>query len=189
MLLLPLLLIVLALAPIPASAEDYWTCRQDDGTTIFSNHTKAPKDRGPVAGKTELGILQRTPEPGPPKAAEPQPATPAIPAMGQPIINIIVNAPPVPAPLQPAENLAPAGEISFETARMLAVGMTEAEILGRAGIPRATSIGGGYTVGAPYPVWPMFGASRFVYSNGDWLVELTFGGGRVISINHSRVQQ
>ena len=71
---------------------------------------------------------------------------------------------------------------------MLSVGMTEAEILRRAGLPQATLIGGSYSFGSPYPFWPIFGANRFVYSSGDWLVELMFTGGRVMSINQNRVR-
>src|SRR2546427_7879737 len=72
--------------------------------------------------------------------------------------------------------------------RMLSVGMTEAEVLGRAGLPQTTLIGSAYAFGSPYPFWPIFGANRFVYSSGDWIVEITFGGGRVVSINQTRLR-
>jgi len=65
------------------------------------------------------------------------------------------------------------GEISFETYRMLSTGTTEAEILTRAGQPRYT-----FRIARGTWVW--------VYLNDEWLVEVTFSGGRVANISRYR---
>jgi len=65
------------------------------------------------------------------------------------------------------------GEISFETYRMLSTGTTEAEILTRAGPPRYT-----FRIARGAWVW--------VYLNDEWLVEVTFSGGRVANISRYR---
>lgn len=152
---------------------------------LFTNKSKDLAGCSPYRLRTELGFVKKTMEEKKeaPKLAVEQQAPPA----AQPItINIMINAPPPTPP--PIEMLAPVGEIPFETYRMLSVGMTEAEVLGRAGLPQTTYIGSAYSFGSPYPFWPVFGANRFVYSSGDWIVELTFGGGRVISINQTRLR-
>jgi hypothetical protein len=62
-------------------------------------------------------------------------------------------------------------EVPFESLRMLSTGMTRSEILSRVGPPRHTL--------RKSRVW--------VYSGIDhWIVELTFGGDRVIGVNWSR---
>jgi len=172
------------LGSLPAMAEsELWTCKRNDGATIFANHTKGLTGCSSYNLRSELGYMKRTAEE---KAEAPKPPESKAPTAAQPVtINIIVNAPPPP---QRIEVQPPVGEISFEVARMLSVGMTEAEILRRAGLPQATLIGGSYSFGSPYPFWPVFGANRFVYSSDDWLVELTFGGGRVLSINQTRIR-
>lgn len=172
------------LLPPPAAADpEVWTCKRADGTTIFANHTKGLTGCSSYNLRSELGYMKRTAEE---KAEAPKPPESKASTAAQPVtINIIVNAPP---PSQRIEVQPPVGEISFEVARMLSVGMTEAEILRRAGLPQATLIGGSYSFGSPYPFWPVFGANRFVYSSDDWLVELTFGGGRVLSINQTRTR-
>jgi len=65
------------------------------------------------------------------------------------------------------------GEITFETYRMLSTGTTEAEILTRAGQPRYT-----FRIARGTWVW--------VYLNDEWLVEVTFSGGRVANISRYR---
>jgi hypothetical protein len=64
-----------------------------------------------------------------------------------------------------------ATEVPFESLRMLSTGMTRSEVLSRVGPPRH-----------------MLRKSRvWVYSGIDhWIVELTFGGDRVIGVNWSR---
>jgi hypothetical protein len=178
--------LVLPLPPLSAMAEPaLWSCTQADGTPIFTNHSKGLTDCRQYALQSELGYMKRTVEE---KADVPKPTEPKPQAAPPPVtVNIIVNAPP-PSPPPVIEMRPDIGEIPFEVVRMLSVGMTEAEILRRAGPPQATLIGGSYAFGAPYPFWPVFGANRFVYSSGDWLVELTFGGGRVLSINQTRVR-
>src|SRR5437867_13168114 len=74
-------------------------------------------------------VRQEAPTPPEPKA-QTQPALPPI------TINIVISSPPPRPPVR--DTLAPAGEIPFETYRMLSVGMTEAEVLGRAGLAQQT---------------------------------------------------
>ena len=67
----------------------------------------------------------------------------------------------------------PAGEVSFETLRMLSTGMTKAEVLSRAGSPRHS--------------FKNRGTQRWVYSSPDhWIVEVVFSGNNVIAINWSK---
>ena len=164
-------------------------CERTDGSTMFTDHLPTQAGCSPYTIRSELGYLKRAAEPPVVKQEAPAPPEPRVQAQAAtaPItINIIVSAPP---PTPPSiEMLAPVGEIPFETYRMLSVGMTEAEVLGRAGMPQTTYIGSAYPFTSPYPFWPIFGANRFVYSSGDWIVELTFGGGRVISINQTRLR-
>ena len=164
-------------------------CKRTDGSTMFTDHLPTQAGCSPYTIRSELGYLQRTAEPPAVNQEAPTQAEPKVQAQAAtpPItINIIVSAPP---PTPPSiEMLAPVGEIPFETYRMLSVGMTEAEVLGRAGLPQTTYIGSAYPFTSPYPFWPIFGANRFVYSSGDWIVELTFGGGRVVSINQTRLR-
>jgi len=172
-----------------AAEPEMWACKRADGTEIFTNKSQRLNDCRPYTLQSELGFMKRTQEE---KAAEkdatkpPTPPTqPPAPTGLPPItINIIVNtsAPP-PAPVVQAA--ASVGEIPFEVSRMLSTGMTESEVLSRAGLPQTTLLGS-YSFASPYSFWPIFGANRFVYSSGDWLVELTFSGGRVSSINQFR---
>ena len=177
------------LLPLPASAEsELWTCNRVDGSIMFTNKSQDLTGCSQYRLRTELGFFKGTVEAKkevPKPTAAPQ--EPTAPSSTLPItINIIISTPP---PMPPAiEMLAPVGEIPFETYRMLSVGMTEAEVLGRAGLPQTTLIGSAYAFGSPYPFWPIFGANRFVYSSGDWIVEITFGGGRVVSINQTRLR-
>jgi len=178
------------LLPLSASAESQlWTCPRADGSTMFTDHVPAQVGCRAYTVRSELGYFKRAAEPPAviqeaPKPPEPQvQAQPSLPPI---TINIVISTPPPRPPV--IDTLAPVGEMPFETYRMLSVGMTEAEVLGRAGLPQTTLIGSSYSFGSPYPFWPVFGANRFVYSNGDWIVELTFGGGRVISINQTRLR-
>lgn len=67
----------------------------------------------------------------------------------------------------------PAGEVSFETLRMLSTGMTKAEVLSRAGSPRHS--------------FKNRGTQRWVYASSDhWIVEIVFSGNNVIAIDWSR---
>src|SRR5438309_7572639 len=171
------LLSTLLLPPAASAESDLWTCQRADGSIMFTNKSEDLTGCSQYRLRTELGFFKGTVEakrevPKPPAA----PQEPAAPPSVQPItINIIVSTPP---PTPPAlEMLAPVGEIPFETYRMLSVGMTESEVLGRAGLPQTTYIGSAYPFNSPYPFWPIFGTNRFVYSSGDWIVELTFSGG------------
>jgi hypothetical protein len=66
-----------------------------------------------------------------------------------------------------------AGEVSFETLRMLSTGMTRAEVLSRAGHPRHE--------------FKNRGTQRWVYASSErWIVEIVFSGNHVIAVNWSR---
>lgn len=66
-----------------------------------------------------------------------------------------------------------AGEVSFETLRMLSTGMTRAEVLSRAGHPRHE--------------FKNRGTQRWVYASSErWIVEVVFSGNHVIAVNWSR---
>jgi len=156
---------------------------------MFTDHVATQAGCRAYTVRSELGYFKRAAEPPEVRQEAPTPPEPkaqAQPALPPITINIVISPPP-PRPLV-SDTLAPVGEIPFETYRMLSVGMTEAEVLGRAGLPQTTLIGSAYAFGSPYPFWPIFGANRFVYSSGDWIVEITFGGGRVVSINQTRLR-
>jgi hypothetical protein len=131
--------------------------------------------------QSELGYAKRTVE----QKEERKPSEPQV-QLALPPIHITINVQSAPPPQVERVILSPpVGEIPFQVIRMLSVGMSEAEVLSRAGLPQFTLIGS-QSFGFPFPTWPIFGANRFVYSSGDWIVEVTFGGGRVISINEFR---
>jgi hypothetical protein len=160
-------------------------CNRADGTEVYTNKTKGMTGCHEYTIRSELGYVKRVVEEKPQEKEDHKPVPVQAQAGMQPIqiiINNISNPTPPPPRIEVGE---PIGEIPFEISRMLSVGMTEAEVLRRAGQPQTTLIGS-YSFGSPYPVWPIFGANRYVYSSGDWVVELTFGGGRVISINQFR---
>jgi hypothetical protein len=175
---------VVLLAPLflfngPAIADtEVWICTRVDGTEVFTNRMKLTgcKEYTP---QSELGYVKRTVE----QKEERKPSEPQV-QLALPPINITINVQSAPPPPR-LEMRAPVGEIPFQVIRMLSVGMSEAEVLSRAGLPQFTLIGS-QSFGVPFPTWPIFGANRFVYSSGDWIVEVTFGGGRVISINEFR---
>jgi len=77
------------------------------------------------------------------------------------------------------------GYIDFETFRMLSTGMTEGEVLGRAGAPWHV-----YALTCDLSV--LAGVScprRWVYTmDNEWMVEITFFRGQVININHFRTR-
>lgn len=161
------------------------TCKRADGTEVYTNKTKGMTGCNEYRIRSELGYVKRVVEEKPQEKDDRKPV-PVPPQAGMQPIQIIINNISNPTPPPPKIEVgAPIGEIPFEISRMLSVGMTEAEVLRRAGQPQTTLIGS-YSFGSPYPVWPIFGANRYVYSSGDWVVELTFGGGRVMSINQFR---
>ncbi|HTE88205.1 MAG TPA: hypothetical protein VK639_04560 [Terriglobales bacterium] len=76
---------------------------------------------------------------------------------------------------KPSESRAKDGgqEMSFEVMRMLSTGMTKGEVISHAGPPRH--------------MFKRARAATWVYLTADhWIVELTFGGDRVLNINWSR---
>lgn len=165
-----------------AGAEtEVWLCARADGTEVFTNKAKDLTGCKEYTPRAELGYVKRTAE----QKEERKPSEPQV-QLALPPINITINVQSAPPPrVERVELRPPVGEIPFQVSRMLSVGMSEAEVLSRAGLPQFTLIGS-QSFGFPFPIWPIFGANRFVYSSGDWIVEVTFGGGRVISINEFR---
>lgn len=160
---------------------EVWICTRADGTEVFTNKAKDFTGCKEYTPQSELGYVKRTIE----QKEEPKPSEPQV-QLALPPIHITINVQNAySAPPPRLEMRAPVGEIPFQVSRMLSVGMSEAEVLSRAGLPQFTLIGG-HSFGFPFPTWPIFGANRFVYSSGDWIVEVMFGGGRVISINEFR---
>ena len=73
----------------------------------------------------------------------------------------------------PEERSKPKGELEFEKFRLLDTGMTEAEVLTRAGQPKHI-----FRYGHNVQHW--------VYGQDEWLVEITFTGGYVANIDWYR---
>lgn len=145
---------------IPARAEtpEMWRCTRPDGSEIYTNKSGAGEDCKEYVPAARLGVL-------------PPGATPTVPPMegGAPLEQRLA---PAASERRPDERRGP-GQISFETFRMLDTGMTETEVLVRAGPPRHT-----FRLSIGTVVW--------AYLNDDWVVEVTFSGGRVADISRYR---
>ena len=76
-------------------------------------------------------------------------------------------------PLSQEDKPKPKGELEFERYRMLDTGMTEAQILALAGDPKHV-----FRFGRNIEHW--------VYTQADWLIEITFSSGRVANIDFYR---
>ena len=101
---------------------------------MFTDHIPTQVGCRAYTVRSELGYFKRAAEPPAviqeaPKPPEPQ----AQPAPSPITINIVISTPPPRPPV--IDTHAPVGEMPFETYRMLSAGMTEAEVLRRAGLP------------------------------------------------------
>lgn len=147
---------LLGAAPLYAAEDELWLCRGQDGSEVYSNRQAAPdcKTYEPAA---RLAVRSDSGE--------------APSAYRKPVASSYVP-PPATETRHPPEKRKP-GEIDFEKFRMLSTGMTQAEILTRAG--------------SPTYIFP-FGRNiqRWVYTKEDWLIEITFTGGRVANIDSYR---
>jgi hypothetical protein len=136
---------------------ELWRCVHPDGTEIFTNKTEALSNCQEYDPKSVLRVL-----PAPkdnPTIAEGQYPEPARRR----------------SRIEPPEERRQPGQISFETFRMLSTGMTETEILERAGAPKHR-----FRLSLGTVVW--------AYANDDWIVEITFSGGRAAEINRYRAR-
>jgi len=133
-------------------------CTGRNGTVVFTNEAAGLSECRRYEPRSTLTVA---PERGP---ADKRP-TVASPSK--------TESPRVRAKRTVAVRKEPAGEVSFETLRMLSTGMTKAEVLSRAGTPR-------YDLKSSK-------TQRWVYSSADdWIVEIAFGGNRVTAINWTR---
>ncbi len=147
---------LLASTPLQAEPEEFWLCKQPGGEETYTNRNEG-QDCKKYEPKAKL-VVKSKEATGPP--SEPVPA-----------VNEYSGLPDSDRHDPPVKRLP--GEISFETYRMLSTGTTEAEILTRAGQPRYT-----FRIARGTWVW--------VYLNDEWLVEVTFSGGRVANISRYR---
>ncbi|MBI3809835.1 MAG: hypothetical protein HY284_05175 [Nitrospirae bacterium] len=144
-------------APAQA-AEQLWLCHQQDGSEIYTTDPSALKNckqYTPPSGLTTAPELDRDRRPAdedyPRKSYKKAPA----------------------GERHSEEKPKPKGDVDFETFRMLSTGMTEAEILTRAGSPKYI-----FRIG--------YNVQRWVYTEAEWLIEVTFTGGRVANIDWYR---
>jgi len=107
----------------PAAAEpELWTCTQADGSTMFTDHVPTQAGCRAYSVRSELSYFKRAAEPPEVRQEAPTPPEPKAqtqPALPPITINIVISSPPPRPPVR--DTLAPAGEIPFETYRMLSV--------------------------------------------------------------------
>src|SRR2546426_6213986 len=112
------------LLALPAGAEpELWTCTRTDGSTMFTDHVPTQAGCRAYTVRSELSYFKRAAEPPEVRQEAPTPPEPKAQAQSAlpPItINIVISSPPPRPPV--SDTLAPAGEIPFETYRMLSVG-------------------------------------------------------------------
>ena len=156
----------LLVVPTAASSE-MWLCSLPTGDSIYTNISKDYQACATFEPKSELGMISTNVVPTSPRLEE-----------FRPLLE------PTPASLPPrAEEALPYHEMPFEVYRMLSLGMSEAEILKRAGPPSYVVPN---TTGAFGLLAPISSASRYYYL-GDWIVTVTFDlSGRVINLDRSR---
>lgn len=145
--------ILAALHPVSADAELY-RCDTPDGTEIYTNKKEDLTNCKEYTPHSKLGVL---------------PAPPVVPQIEPPALDDSAYERSTP----PRHDTRVPGQISFETFRMLSTGMTETEVLVRAGPPR-------------YKFRLSIGTIVWAYANDDWIIEVTFSGGRVADINRYR---
>jgi len=145
---------LLASAPSQA-AEQLWLCHQQDGSAIYT---------------TDPSTLKDCKQYQPPSAITPAPEPDQGPNKSQTGKTYEKASA---KERHSEEKPKPKGDVDFETFRMLSTGMTEAEILTRAGNPKHI-----FRIG--------YNVQRWVYTEADWLIEITFTGGRVANIDWYR---
>lgn len=145
-------------APLYAAEDELWLCRGQEGSEVYSNRQAAP-DCKKYEPASRLAV--RSPDGEAPSDHQKPAASSYAP-------------PPATETRHPPEKRKQ-GELDFEKFRMLSTGMTQAEILTRAGSPKY--------------IFP-FGRNiqRWVYTEEDWLIEITFTGGRAANIDSYRTR-
>jgi hypothetical protein len=159
-------LLLLGLPPI--AAADMWRCALPDGSEIYTNTPESYSDCKSYEPKSELlpFITSRYSN-----------------ARESRFMLDIPSEPSPPSTSTRAEEARPYREMPFEVFRMLGFGMTEAEVLHRAGPPSYVVPN---TTGAFGLLAPISSAARYYYL-GDWIVTVSFDlSGRVINLDRSR---
>ena len=143
--------------PSHAAEDQFWLCHRPDGSEVYTSDPSALPN---CKQYTPPAVITPAPEPDQDRAARDQPR------------KYYERAPARERRQEEKPKLK--GEIGFEKFRMLDTGMTEAEILARAGSPKHIF---------------RFGRNieRWVYTTPDeWLIEVTFLSGRVSNIDWYR---
>ena len=160
----PLVFCLLLGLPAVVAAE-MWRCALPDGSEIYTNIPKEYQNCVAYEPAAELSLFSRVP------ALGIAPPLLQIEPVEQPERTRQVDASPIPR------------EMPFEVFRMLSLGMSEAEVLQRAGPPTYVVPN---TTGAFGLLAPISSAARYYYL-GDWIVTVNFDlAGRVVNLDRSR---
>ena len=155
---------MLVVLPAAASAE-MWLCSLPAGDAIYTNIPKDYQNCAAFEPKSDVSVFTTNRVPLPPRLEG-------------------FELPLEPKAAPKAEEAFPSGEMSFETFRMLKIGMTEAEVIARAGPP--TYISSLPLAGGVGLIAPVSNALRYNYL-GDWIVIVTFDlSGRLINLDRFR---
>ena len=150
--------------PAVASAE-MWLCSLPTGSVIYTNIPKDYQNCAAFEPKSDVSVFTTNRVPLPPRLEG---------------FELPLETKTVPR----AEEASPSREMSFETFRMLSIGMNEAEVITRAGPP--TYISSLPLAGGVGLIAPVSNALRYNYL-GDWIVVVTFDlSGRVINLDRFR---
>jgi hypothetical protein len=159
-------LAIFSLIVLPSEAPaEMWLCSLPTDSAIYTNIPKGYQDCAAFEPKSELGMF----------STNVVPTSPRLEGFELPLES-------KPAPR--ADEASPSREMPFEIFRMLSIGMTEAEVIARAGPPTYISslpLAGGFGL-----IAPVSNALRYNYL-GDWIVVVTFDlSGRVINLERFR---
>jgi len=159
-------LAIFSLIVLPSEAPaEMWLCSLPTDSAIYTNIPKGYQDCAAFEPKSELGMF----------TTNVVPTSPRLEGFELPLES-------KPAPR--AEEASLSREMPFEIFRMLSIGMTEAEVIARAGPPTYISslpLAGGFGL-----IAPVSNALRYNYL-GDWIVVVTFDlSGRVINLERFR---
>lgn len=146
---------LLVTTPLQAAQDEFWLCHRQDGSEIYTNDPASLQDCKHYTPASKLTPAQKPDQ------------EPRSPSMKSESRKFYERSPVKGRP--PEEKPRPKGHMAFETFRMLSTGMTEAEVLVRAGSPK-------------YIFHVFQNTYHWVYTQEDWLVEITIAGGRVANI-------
>jgi len=154
--------------PSIASAE-MWRCALPDGTDIYTNNPKEYQGCQAHQPVAELSIFYPAADRGP---------TARLPVTSETLKSA------QPAPRENVDEISVPSDMPFEVYRMLSIGMSEAEVLARAGAP--TFVSGLPLAGGSGLIAPVSNALRYSYL-GDWIVVVEFDrSGRLSNLDRFR---